>query len=79
MDSYKVMQDYAKIPTCEVGKGAHKIALAAKRGGKLKVGEGMNFHDLAFSLDRFLKFSFNYFILKDNRFLHSYLAKGPIN
>jgi hypothetical protein len=24
------MQDYAKIPACEVGKGAHKITLAAK-------------------------------------------------
>jgi hypothetical protein len=31
----------------------------------------MNFHDLAFSLERFLKCPFNYFILKANRFLYS--------
>jgi len=41
------------------------------------VGEGMNFHDMAFSLKRFLKCSFNYFILKANRFMHSALTKGP--
>jgi hypothetical protein len=29
-NNYKVMQDYAKIPACEVGKGAHKTTLAAK-------------------------------------------------
>jgi hypothetical protein len=29
-NNYKVMQDYAEIPACEVGKGAHKITLAAK-------------------------------------------------
>ena len=29
-NNYKVMQGYAKIPAREVGKGAHKIILAAK-------------------------------------------------
>jgi len=30
INNYKVMQGYAKIPAREVGKGAHKIILAAK-------------------------------------------------